>query len=94
METTMTTATGFLQAGLSELKLRYWGQAVNEDLQQMKESERDLISRYLSQWIAKEKAERHTQMIQNRVKSAKFRRIQTVENYDFRHSKTTEKIEY
>lgn len=59
----------------------------------MKESERDLISRYLSQWIAKEKAERHTQMIQNRVKSAKFRRIQTVENYDFRHSKTTEKIE-
>jgi DNA replication protein DnaC len=32
-------------------------------------------------------------MIQNRVRSAKFRRLQTVENFDFRHSKTTEKIE-
>lgn len=32
-------------------------------------------------------------MIQNRVRGAKFRRLQTVENFDFRHSKTTEKIE-
>lgn len=32
-------------------------------------------------------------MIQNRVRLAKFRRLQTVENFDFRHSKTTEKIE-
>jgi len=32
-------------------------------------------------------------MIQNKVRSAKFRRLQTVENFDFRHSKTTEKIE-
>jgi DNA replication protein DnaC len=59
----------------------------------MKEQDRDLISRYLIQWIDKEKAERHTQMIQNRVRGAKFRRIQTVENFDFRHSKTTDKIE-
>lgn len=32
-------------------------------------------------------------MIQNKVRGAKFRRLQTVENFDFRHSKTTEKIE-
>lgn len=32
-------------------------------------------------------------MIQSKIRTAKFRRVQTVENYEFRHSKTTEKIE-
>ena len=32
-------------------------------------------------------------MIQSKIRTAKFRRVQTVENYDFRHSKTTEKVE-
>lgn len=32
-------------------------------------------------------------MIQSRIRSAKFRRLQTVENFNFTHSKTTEKIE-
>jgi len=32
-------------------------------------------------------------MIQARIRSAKFRRLQTVDNFDFRHSKTTEKVE-
>ncbi len=90
---TLTTADKLLQQGLSDLKLRHWGQVMAEDLLQMKDQERELISRYVTQWIAKEKAERHTQMIQNRVRSAKFRKLQTVENFDFRHSKTTEKIE-
>jgi len=32
-------------------------------------------------------------MIESKVRSAKFRRLQTVETFDFRHSATTEKIE-
>jgi DNA replication protein DnaC len=32
-------------------------------------------------------------MIENRVRTAKFRRLQTVESFDFKHSKVTEKIE-
>ena len=32
-------------------------------------------------------------MIQSKIRTAKFRRVQTVENFDFRHSKTTEKVE-
>lgn len=32
-------------------------------------------------------------MIQSKVRSAKFRRLQTVETFEFRHSPTTEKIE-
>lgn len=32
-------------------------------------------------------------MIQSKIRTARFGRVQTVENFDFRHSKTTEKIE-
>jgi DNA replication protein DnaC len=32
-------------------------------------------------------------MIQSRIRAAKFKRLQTVENFDFKHSKTAEKIE-
>jgi len=59
----------------------------------MKDSERVLIKKYLFDWILKEKAERKTAMIQSKIRSARFGRIQTVENFDFRHSKTTEKVE-
>ncbi|MBK8202106.1 MAG: ATP-binding protein [Bdellovibrionales bacterium] len=62
-------------------------------LEKMKDQDRDLISKYLRQWISKEKSERHSSMIQSKITTAKLRRVQTVENYDFRHSKTTEKIE-
>lgn len=82
-----------LIAALSDLRLKHWGQSLKEDLETMKDQERELIKRYLGKWIAKEKAERQTQMIQSKVRSAKLRRLQTVETFDFRHSKTTEKIE-
>ncbi|MGZ3805678.1 MAG: ATP-binding protein [Pseudobdellovibrionaceae bacterium] len=59
----------------------------------MKDQEQEIISKYLSRWIAKEKADRKTQMIQSKIRTAKFRRLQTVENFNFSHSKTTEKIE-
>jgi DNA replication protein DnaC len=52
-----------------------------------------MITKYLLEWIAKEKTERKSSMIQSKIRTAKFGRIQTVENFDFRHSKTTEKIE-
>ena len=89
----METMNKLLAEGLSELKLRHFGQAMRQDLEKMKDQERDLISKYLSQWILIEKSERHSSMIQSKIKTAKFRRVQTVENYDFHHSKTTEKIE-
>src|SRR6185312_4127335 len=91
METTETSK--MLEVGLTELKLKYWSQAMAEDMPKMQDSDKNVISKYLLQWIAKEKAERRTSMIQSKVRSAKFRRVQTVENFDFRHSKTTEKIE-
>jgi DNA replication protein DnaC len=82
-----------LQEGLAELKLKYWSQALSEDLEKMKDPEKELISKYLVQWITREKAERRTSMIQSKIRTARFRRVQTVENFDFRHSKVAEKIE-
>lgn len=82
-----------IQEGLADLKLKHWGQALSEDLSKMKDSEKEIIAKYLNQWILREKTERHTSMIQSKIRTAKFRRIQTVENFDFKHSKTTEKIE-
>jgi DNA replication protein DnaC len=89
----MEATEKILAAGLTDLKLKYWGQAMSQDLEKMKDQERELISKYLTQWMAIEKAERKTAMIQSKIRTAKFRRVQTVENFDFRHSKTTEKIE-
>ena len=82
-----------LVTGFTELKLKSWADAVKEDLPKMRDPERDLITKYLSRWIAREKADRKTQMIQSKIRTAKFRRLQTVENFNFGHSKTTEKIE-
>ncbi|MBK9039174.1 MAG: hypothetical protein IPL83_08435 [Bdellovibrionales bacterium] len=89
----METMNKLLAEGLSELKLKHWSQAIHQDLPKMKDQDRDLISKYLSQWISIEKSERHSSMIQSKIRTAKFRRVQTVENFDFRHSKTTEKVE-
>jgi hypothetical protein len=36
----------------------------------MKNQERDLISKYLSQWISKENLERHNSMIQSKIITA------------------------
>ena len=82
-----------IQQGLTELRLKYWSQSLSEDLLKMKDPERELIKKCLFEWITKEKAERKTAMIQSKIRIAKFGRVQTVENFDFRHSKTTEKVE-
>jgi DNA replication protein DnaC len=89
----MEVEKNLLIESLAELRLKYWSQAMKEDLEAMKEQEAETITKYLVKWIAKEKSERKTQMIQGKVRSAKFRRLQTVETFDFRHSKTTEKAE-
>jgi DNA replication protein DnaC len=79
--------------GLAELKVRHVGQFVLRDFEQMADTERSVLGKYLLPWIAAERAERATSVIAARVRGAKFRKIQTVETYDFKHSKLTEQIE-
>lgn len=87
----MNTSNTVLIEGLASLKLKHWSKEIEEDLAQMLEPEREMITKYLSKWIDKEKSERQTQTIQSKVRSAKFRRLQTVETYDFKHTTMPEK---
>ena len=77
----------------SELKLKHWGEVLKTDLEQMHESERETIFKYLPKWILKEKTERRSQLIASRIRAAKFKKIQTVDTFDFKHSKATQSIE-
>ena len=78
---------------LRELKLRTISQAIVRDWEKMELGERQTLSKYLTSWIAEEKTMRATLLIGSKIKSAKFRKIQTIEMFDFKHSKLTEKIE-
>ena len=76
-----------------ELRLKHWGEALRTDLEEMSAPERQAILKYLPKWISKEKMERKTQLIASRIRSAKFRRIQTVDTFDFKFSAATKSIE-
>jgi DNA replication protein DnaC len=78
---------------LEDLKLKHMAQAMAQDLDTMSEAERVIMLKYFEKWICVEKSQRKTHLIASRVKSAKFRKIQTVDTFDFSHSKVTERIQ-
>lgn len=47
----------------------------------------------LGVWLQKEQAKRKELAIAGKIRSAKFRRLQTLDAFDFKHSKAVEKIE-
>ncbi len=53
----------------------------------------EMVSGQIKKWALKERTERKSQMIAAKIKSAKFRQAQTVDNFDFKHNKAVEKIE-
>lgn len=59
----------------------------------MVDTDRRILHKYLDKWLATEKSERKTQLIASRVRTAKFRKLQTVDTFNFKHSPVTEKIE-
>ena len=79
--------------GMADLKLRHLSQLVIRDFEQMRDDEKATIIKYWLPWIASEKSERATTVIASRVRGAKFRNIQTVEMFDFKHSKLTQALE-
>jgi len=89
----METKQNDFGAIFQELRLKHWGEAVKQDLETMTEAERETILKYLPKWISKEKTERKTQLIASRIRSAKFRKIQTVDTFDFKFSHPVHTIE-
>ena len=92
METKVISTEEILEY-LAELRLKHWGVKLKEDLDEMNPKDRDAILPHLSRWLITEKTERKTAQIACRVRSAKFRRLQTIETFNFKHNKITEKIE-
>lgn len=78
---------------LAELKLKAWSNILVKDLEEMPAKEKIFIIGHLSKYLLLERTERRNQLIASRIKPAKFKKVQTVENFDFKHSKTTQKIE-
>lgn len=82
-----------LTAFLTELRLKHWGAVIKDDLAVMPPQEQEFLLRNLLKWAQTEKAERKASLIASRIKGAKFKRIQTVDNFDFAHSKETQGIQ-
>ena len=59
----------------------------------MPPTESNVLLKYLAKWLDHEKAERKNNMIESRIKSAKFRKLQTIDAFNFKHSPVTERIE-
>lgn len=76
-----------------ELKLKHWSEAMLQDMEGMVPAEKDLLLKYMTKWSQTEKAERKAQLIATRIKSSRFKRIQTVDAFDFGHSKATQNIQ-
>jgi DNA replication protein DnaC len=88
-QTDIDQLTGFL----TELRLKHWGGVIKTDLLEMPPSEKDLLLKYLLKWAQTEKAERKASLIASRIKGAKFKRIQTIDNFDFAYTKATSGIQ-
>jgi DNA replication protein DnaC len=74
---------------LSDLKLKYWSQALEKDLVEFKNNERSLMLKSLRTWSSLELAEKHSDSIKRKVLAAKFIRHQTVDQFDFDYNKST-----
>jgi DNA replication protein DnaC len=78
---------------LNELKLRTWSDSLKTDFEEIKPAEQDLILKHLLKWAQTERADKKATMIAARLRLAKFEKIQTIDQYNFKHNKTTEAIE-
>jgi DNA replication protein DnaC len=78
---------------LSELRLKGWGKMIEADLAGLTPTETSILMRSLSKWVLSERAEKKEAQIASKIRSAKFKRVQTVDNFDFSHSKATQTIQ-
>jgi len=83
----------YVYASLKELKVKHFPGVIDEGLKDQDPKQQEQTITLLKRCCEKEKSERKTTKIAARVKSAKFRQIQTAELFDFSHSKMTQKIE-
>lgn len=81
-----------VHALLGDLRLRHFDAALHADCLEMLPEKRDFILQHLARWAQIEIAERQAAQIASRIRSSKFKRIQTVDTFDFDHSKAAQDI--
>lgn len=82
-----------LADGLTQLKLKHWRDELAKEWPSMKPSEQQWLAPVIKRWTQTELAERHTASIQRRIEDAKFIRIQSVDQFDFKYNASTKAIE-
>jgi DNA replication protein DnaC len=87
------TSSDQLLGSLRELRLKYWSEVMVKDLAEMPPSEQGVILKSLNRWSQTEKSERRAQLIATKIRSSKFKRVQTIDAFDFSHSKATAAIQ-
>lgn len=81
-----------LTKDLIELRLRHFEKVMAADLADHQPAERERFITMLKRWARMELAERKTVAIQNRVRNAKFIKLQTIDQFNFDHNAVTKKI--
>lgn len=83
----------YLYKSFRELKLKYFPEVVDAGLKEFDPKHQPQTVNLLKRACEKEKSERKTSQIAAKIKSAKFGQVQTAADFDFKHSKMTERIE-
>ncbi len=89
----LETATESMRKTLEEMKLKTVADEFMSSLKGMTNGEWIYLTTTLGVWLQKEQAKRKEMAIAGKIRSAKFRRLQTFDAFDFKHSKAVEKIE-
>ena len=87
------TATQEIRKALEDMKLKIVANEFMASLKGMTSNESIFLINTLGLWLLKEQAQRKELAIAGKIRSAKFRRLQTLDAFDFKHSKAAEKIE-
>lgn len=83
------TSSDHLLGSLKELRLKHWSEVMLQDLAQMAPGEQGLLLKCMTKWSETEKANRRAQMIATKIRSSRFKRVQTIDAFDFNHNKAT-----
>ena len=89
----METDKDFLHKSFKELRIKHFMEVVEVGLKDQNLKQQLETIDLLKKCCDKEKTERRSSQIASKIKSAKFRQVQTVEQFDFSHSQLTKRIE-
>ena len=89
----METEKEYLYKSFKELKIKHFAGVIDVGLKEQDPRHQVQTVDLLKKCCEKEKSERRTSQIAARIKSAKFGQVQTVDLYEFKHSKMTQRIE-